>query len=178
LDLHEFPLEPEFAALRELYAEIETHLARPAAELQVQVPAISGWTAEQHLAHVALANELVARNLRSLIKGSGPFVVDQGEPVEEALQVLVSGRFPRGRAQSPRMVRPPERVERVFLLEWVAGNRRDFDELATRLDELRAASKRVPHQLMGPLSAPQWLRFAAAHTRHHLGIARELDGAR
>jgi hypothetical protein len=173
----EFALEPELAALRVHYAEIERLLARPEAELRGAAPEISGWTAEQQLAHVALANELVARNLRSLVRGSGPFVVDAGAPVAEALAVLVSGRFPRGRAQAPRMVRPPAEVRREFLVEWVAGNRRDLDELGARLDELRSAAKRVPHQLMGPLSASQWLRFAAIHTAHHLAIAREVLAA-
>jgi hypothetical protein len=171
---HEFSFEPEFAALRESYLEIDGLLARAPEELRRVAPAVSGWSAEHQLAHVALANELVARNLRSLIKGAGMFVVDSGEPPQVALDVLIAGRFPRGRAQAPRIVRPPEEVQRDLLLDWLSGNRRDFDELATRTDELRAASKKVPHQILGPLSASQWLRFAAAHTRHHLVIAREI----
>jgi hypothetical protein len=44
------------------------------------------------------------------------------------------------------------------------------------LDQARIVSSglKIPHQVLGPLDAPQWLRFAAVHTRHHLGIAYEV----
>jgi hypothetical protein len=35
----------------------------------------------------------------------------------------------------------------------------------------------VPHQILGPLTAARWVRFAAMHTRHHLDIAREVLAA-
>ena len=178
----EFPFEPEFASLRESCAEIDRLLAMPPRELRRAAPKVSAWTAEQQVAHVTLANELVIRNLHSLIKGSGMFVVDGGEAPEQALAVLAAGRFPRGMAQSPRIVRPPETIERELVLEWAGSGRDGFEQLSKRVGELRAATKKVPHQILGPLSASQWLRFAAAHTRHHLEIATEIlavnDGAR
>jgi hypothetical protein len=173
----EFQIEPEFAALRACYADIDVLIARPATDLQRVVPKISGWSAEQQLAHLALANELVARNLNSLARGSGPLIVATGEPPEPALAVLIAGKFERGRAKAPRMVQPPLEVERVYLLDWLAGNRRDFEELEGKATELRASTLRIPHQILGALSASQWLRFAAAHTRHHLEIAREIVAA-
>ena len=173
----EFPFEPEFAALRGLYDEIDTWLQRPPESLRRVAPDVSAWSVEHHLAHIALANELVARNLRSLLKGAGPFVVESGAPVPGALELLARGRFPRGKAQAPRIVRPPEAVERQYLLDWLAGNRRDFAELEPRIGELRETTKKVPHQLLGALSASQWTRFAACHRRHHLLIASEVDSA-
>lgn len=173
----EFPLEPEFSSLRESCAEIERLLALAPDELRRLAPRVSGWTAEQQVAHVALANELVVRNLGSLLKGSGMFVVESGEAAPQALAVLVAGRFPRGIAQAPRIVRPPEVIERELVVEWAAAGRSGFEELSGRIADLRAATKKVPHQLMGPLSASQWLRFAATHTRHHLTIAAEILAA-
>lgn len=173
----EFDPQSEFAALRALYAEIAEWLARPVEELNRSAPNVSGWSAEQHLAHLSLANELVVRNLKSLLKGAGPFVVESGEPVPGALAILASGQVPRGQAQAPRIVRPPETVEREYLLEWIAGNERDFAELALRSAELAAARHKVPHQVLGPLTAAQWVRFASIHTRHHLAIAREVLAA-
>jgi hypothetical protein len=170
----EFPFEPEFASLRATYVDIDAMLARPASDLQRIVPKVSGWSVEQQLAHVALANELVARNLQSLARGSGPLVVATGEPPAEALAVLVAGRFPRGRAKAPRMVQPPAEVERAYLLDWIAGNKKDFGDVESKLAELRAATLKIPHQILGPLTASQWLRFAAAHTRHHVAIAGEI----
>lgn len=170
----EFSIDAQFESLDQSYAEIERLLALPPEVVQRAIEGLSGWSVEQHIAHLSLANELVARNLRSLLKGAGPFVVDSGEPSAEALAVLVAGKFPRGRAQAPRMVRPPEAVNREYLADWLAGNRKDFAQLAQQAIELAACAKRVPHQLLGPLSAAQWARFAATHTRHHLEIAAEL----
>ena len=170
---YDFPLEHEFAALRELYDEIDALLARAPVELRRAVPAVSGWSPEQHIAHIALANELVARNLFSLLRGAGPFVLASGEPTGEALQFLVAGRFPRGATKAPRIVVPPADVERAYVLEWIADNRRDFAAFAQQADALCAATGRVPHQILGPLSAVLWVRFAALHTRHHMAIARE-----
>jgi DinB superfamily len=174
---HTFQLESDFVDLRDLYDEIDALLARPPAELRRAVSTVSRWSPEQHLAHISLANELVARNLASLLRGSGPFVVASGEPSNEVLQLLASGRLPRGKAQAPRIVVPPADVEREYLLDWVAGNRREFNVFAQQCTELEAASARVPHQLLGPLSAALWVRFAVVHTRHHLVITREVLNA-
>ena len=54
-----------------------------------------------------------------------------------ALPVLESGRIPRGRAQSPRMVRPPDAVDRELLRQWLADARK---ELAA-LDEVRTLAQ-------------------------------------
>jgi hypothetical protein len=85
--------------------------------------------------------------------------------------------LPRGRAQAPRIVRPPEAVNREYLADWLAGNARDFAELRGKAEDLRACTKKVPHQILGPLTALEWVRFAATHTEHHLAIARELVAA-
>ncbi len=167
----------DLAQLRENYATIRRMLELRAGDLDRVVPEVSGWSADQHLAHLSLANELVCRNVRSLIKGEGPLLVDAGEPPPEALGVLRAGRLPRGAAQSPRMVRPPEQVRREYLVEWIEGNLREFDLLASQCDAIEAASRRIPHQILGPLSAVQWVRFGSTHTRHHLDIAREVLSA-
>lgn len=167
-----FDTRADHARLTALQERIEHWLAGHEALLARLAPAISGWSAEKHLAHVALANELVLRNLKSLVKGSGLLVVEGGQPVPGALELLVSGRLPRGQAQSPRIVRPPAVVERALLREWLADARRELaalDPLA-----IRSTSQRIPHQILGPLDAPQWLRFGVVHTRHHLAIAREV----
>jgi len=175
--MDDFSPQTELAGLREDFVAIERMLEIAPEELARTATWVSGWSAEEHLAHLALANELVCRNVRSLIKGQGLLVVDEGEPPPEALAVLAAGRFPRGAAQAPRMVRPPDPVQREFLVEWLQENRAEFEELAGRCDEIEAATKCVPHQILGPLSASRWVRFAAMHTRHHLDIAREVLAA-
>ena len=162
----------DHAQLARLQELIERWLAEHEPALLHVAAGVSGWSAEQHLAHVALANELVLRNLKSLAKGSGLLVIEGGEPVPGALELLVSGRLPRGAAQSPRIVRPPAAVERGLLREWLSDGRRELAALDPH--SIRATGQRIPHQILGPLDAPQWLRFGVVHTRHHLGIAREV----
>jgi hypothetical protein len=136
---------------------------------------LSGWSAEEHIAHVTLANELVLRNLGNLLKGSGLLVMQGGDAAPGALELLQAGSLPRGQAQSPRMVRPPAPVDVPMLLDWLREGRAGF----AALDPARIASSglKIPHQVLGPLDAPEWLRFAAVHTRHHLGIACEVLAA-
>jgi len=160
------------------FAELERGLARlrviaglQAERTEARRPEISGWCALEHVAHVSLANELIVRNLESLVAGAGLLVQSGGEPVPGALEILESGVIPRGRAQSPRMVRPPARIDRALLAEWLATAETGFASFAAQPERIAAASGRIPHQLLGPLSAPQWVRFAMVHTRHHLAIA-------
>jgi len=162
----------DHARLGALQLAIDEWIERAGEQLARPAPAVSGWCAEQHLAHVALANELVVRNLKSLAAGKGALIVEGGEPLSFVPEMLASGRLPRGKAQAPRMVRPPERIERELMLQWLADAKRELSAIDPRT--IVAGSLRVPHQLLGPLDAPQWLRFGVVHTRHHLVIAREV----
>lgn len=170
-----FDAASELATLAQLQDELDTLFRLdPAVAVRV-VPPVSGWSAEQHLAHVALANELVLRNLASLASGAGVLLVHGAESNPAALAVLASGALPRGQAQAPRIVRPPQRIERELLGQWLA----DARAALARLDPatLRAGEPKISHQALGPLDAPQWARFAVVHTRHHLAIAREVLAA-
>jgi len=168
----DFDPAEDLADLNLLQGEMDELFALDPVRLVRVVPEVSGWSSEQHLAHVALANELVLRNLKSLATGQGHLLVREAESNPRALAALASGKLPRGQAQSPRMVRPPERVDRALLREWLADGRaalREIDPYSLPADE-----PKIPHQLLGPLDAPQWARFAAVHTRHHLEIVREI----
>lgn len=171
------PFDPahELAVLRTLYGALDARLALDAAALATVVPSCSGWSSEQHVGHVALANELVLRNLKSLATGRGVLLVQGGEPHPRALEFLAAGRLPRGEAQAPRMVRPPERVQRELLAQWLADGRMALEALDPAT--LVPGELRIPHQALGPLDAPQWARFAVVHTRHHLAIVDEILGA-
>jgi hypothetical protein len=162
----------ELGRLARLYAVIEEWLDLHAVLLPVAASSVSAWSAEQHIAHLALANELIARNLESLAKHSGLLVVQGGEAAPGAQAVLASGVIPRGQAQAPRIVWPPAVIERGLMLCWLRDGARALAALDPRT--LVATDSKIPHQLLGPLDAPQWSRFAHVHTRHHLAIAREV----
>jgi len=167
-----FDPRADLATLRTQQDVIDTLLSEFSDALRQQVAETSAWSAEQHLAHVTLANELVLRNLKSLATGSGMLIVRTGEAHPAALPFLRQGRLPRGQVQAPRMVQPPERVDRELLLQWLRDVRRELDALDPA--DVRASELKIPHQLMGPLDAPQWARFAPVHTQHHLLIALEV----
>lgn len=165
----------ELAALTELYDRIDALLALDEGVRTSVVPECSGWSCEQHLAHVALANELCLKNLASLASGTGLLVQRGGEPDPRALAVLTAGRLPRGEARSPRMVRPPERVQLELVRSWLADGRAAIAALDPA--RLGPTELKVRHQVLGPLDAPQWARFARVHTEHHLAIADEVVAA-
>jgi hypothetical protein len=171
------PFDParSLAELAAQYETIEQLLTLAPARLQAVLPERSGWSSEQHLAHVTLANELVLRNLKSLAEGQGLLIVRGGEPLPGTLEVLAAGRIPRGQARAPRMVRPPERVQPELLAQWLADGRAALAALDPRT--VIASELKIPHQILGPLDAPQWARFGVVHTEHHLAIVRELLAA-
>jgi hypothetical protein len=156
--------------------EVVVLLENDDAKLAKVVPAVSGWSALQHAAHMTLANELVLRNVASLSKGSGLLVVFEAVQKPEAVAFLAAGRLPRGRAQSPRMVVPPGDMDVARAREWAAKLVSDLDGLVRALDVTAPVRCYIPHQMLGPLDLAQWVRFGIVHTRHHLAIAREVMG--
>jgi len=161
----------DFKDLEQACASLRAIAALPPEISELRRPEISGWSALEHVAHVSLANELIVRNLDSLAAGQGPLLQESGEPIPLALEVFASGVIPRGKAQSPRMVRPPARIDRELLADWMSGAELGFARIAKSPEPILRATARVPHQLLGPLTAVQWVRFARVHTRHHLAIA-------
>ncbi len=164
-------LAQDFVDIERALARLRAIEALPAELAELRKPQISGWCALEHIAHVALANELIVRNLESLVSGKGLLVIASGEPVPGALEVLKSGKIPRGTAQSPRIVRPPANIDRALLDEWLQTAEQGFSRFAREPQVLLRAPGRIPHQLLGPLDARLWVRFAAVHTLHHLEIA-------
>jgi hypothetical protein len=172
-------IEPahELARLRAAYARIEAVMALEHDVARRVAPGVSGWSAEEHVAHVALANELSLRNVANLVAREGALIRMDGVPLPEGLRVLQAGVIPRGAARAPRMVTPPRVIDRALLEGWLADNRRDLGRVAELASELASAPGCIPHQLLGPLDALQWLRFAAVHTAHHLALVDEVLAA-
>lgn len=142
-----------------------------------RVPAVSAWSAAQHLYHLALSTDLALRNVAALARGEGARIVDSGGPNALALQVLAEGRYPRGRSEAPRMVRPGDDVDPAFLADEVRRSLEGLEGVAGLAAEIPGAPKRIPHHALGELDAAEWLRFAQLHARHHLEIVRDVAAA-
>jgi hypothetical protein len=162
----------DHADLGASYAAMRALDEGSAQALRAVIPARSGWSGEHHLAHVCLANERVFANLKSLREGQGLLIVRGGEPHPRAREILAAGRLPRGEVKAPRMVTPPARMEPGLLGQWLDEGRAQLASIDSAT--VVASELKIPHQLLGPLDAPEWLRFARIHTRHHLAIVGEL----
>jgi hypothetical protein len=149
---------------------VESLLELPDERLLAKNEAVSGWSAAEHLFHVSLANELSLRNVDSLLNQKSRFICPLEPLVPRAVEALRTGRFPPG-TQSPRFVQPPARIDMAFTRE-LAGDVRTALEALLERDGFEAAPNGIPHQILGVLSAPQWVRFVRMHTVHHLRIAR------
>jgi hypothetical protein len=132
----------------------------------------SGWSPAQHLSHVALANGRILKAIVALARGRG--TPRPGPPADGARAVLESGAIPRGTAQAPPGTGPGDVVD-------LAATRRLLDETRRGFAGLElsgvAADLARDHPALGPLTAAEWVRFAAVHTRHHVAIVAELLGS-
>ena len=130
-------------------------------------PAVSHWSIHQHLAHIALSLLRFAGAIRGINAGEGQ---PGGRPKTAARLILLTGKIPRGRAQSPDHVIPADAPEPARIRKLIEEAR-----VALHAAGQPQGKNRIEHPLLGPFTAKQWLRFAEVHTRHHLAIAREID---
>jgi hypothetical protein len=144
------------------------------ARLLARSPSISGWSAAEHLEHIAIGNQLTFDSIVQLLDDPQP--AELTATTAQAERFLREGVIVRGASKHPEFTSP-----RGVSLEKV---RTDLDAQLLGYGELRwrsgdfAASNAVdPHDELGPLTAVQWLRFTEIHTAHHLQIAKEVVAA-
>lgn len=160
------------------YRRIEPWLESPPEDLTEAVPEVSLWSPAHHLFHVALSNELGMRNVTSLLGQRGRLIKDFESISDLALDVIRTGRHPRGTQQAPRMVTPPPRVDLEVMIDILRSNLDALGKIRERVDEVADAPRRIPHQVLGDLSAAQWMRFLHAHSMHHWLIIVDIEAAR
>ncbi|MEM1452875.1 MAG: hypothetical protein AAF957_20065 [Planctomycetota bacterium] len=173
----EIDVPGEFARLHEAFGAFEAIRDEGESARRMRAPEVSGWSVEQHLYHVALATDLAFRHVRALVAGKGRLIRAEGELETRAAEVLADDATPRGEAEAPRMVTPDDEVNPEFLAMELRGNRdalAGLEEIAASIPE---AQGWIPHQDLGTLTAPHWLRFSALHARHHWAIVRDIRAA-
>ncbi len=170
------PLDPgrSLSALGRLLERVEVLLDLPEDELMTPNPGVSKWNVVEHLFHIILACDLSLRNATSLVLDKGRLVREPQERSDQGLAILGRGLLPRGVAQAPRFVIPPARIDLAVVRQLFGEIEAVRTTLTADLDALRSAPRTVPHQLLGDLTCGEWLRFARAHTAHHLLIVRDL----
>ena len=116
------------------YEEAGRMLAWPDERLFGHAEGVSGWSAAQHLEHLAKTNGRTFKGLRLLAAGKLP--AERGRPNGWGLLVLHLRRFPRGRVQAPGFARPADELSREELERSLARNRDAFAALAPYLSAL------------------------------------------
>ena len=167
----------DLAGLRRALARVRVLLELPESTLFTPQSEISLWCIAEQLNHLILADDLSVRNVRTVAKGSGMLLRDPEKRDPEALAILTRGRFPRGQAEAPRFVRPPKVVDVPLCRRFLDELEAELEAVEAELPALLAETRCVPHQVLGDLTGPDWLRFARAHSAHHLLIVRDLLAA-
>ncbi len=140
-------------------------------------PAPDAWSRQQVVEHMMLAYAGTARELeRRMAKGSPTSRKRSLKDRAAQFMVVACGVFPPGR-KAPDMVNPelsdlPPLEGTALAVEY----RRKVAEVEAAVAQ--AASQWgnkvaiATHPVLGPLSAPQWIKFHAVHTLHH---AKQMD---
>ncbi|WP_411893208.1 DUF1569 domain-containing protein [Winogradskyella sp. A2] len=82
---------------------------------------------------------------------------------------MTSGYIPRGRAQSPDIVKPPE----VIYTEDIYAQIKEAKENIIKL-KLLDENSYFKHFVFGSLNRAQTIRFLEVHTNHHLKIIKDI----
>ena len=82
---------------------------------------------------------------------------------------LTLGFIPRGRAQSPSVVRPPENIKTEDIISQLQKARNNVKVL-NRLDK----KVHFAHPVFGMIDKATSIRFIEVHTKHHLKIINDI----
>ncbi|MEM6685308.1 MAG: DUF1569 domain-containing protein [Bacteroidota bacterium] len=82
---------------------------------------------------------------------------------------LTAGFIPRGKAQSPQSVRPPEIILTEDIFKQLTEARKNIETLQNL-----ASDANFDHPVFGMLNKAQTIRFLEVHTDHHLKIIADV----
>jgi len=78
-------------------------------------------------------------------------------------------KIPRGRAKSPELVNPKEKLDSNTLLGHIVETRAQIDLL-----KVVSKDKFFKHPFFGHLKLMQTIKFLEIHTQHHLDIIEDI----
>jgi hypothetical protein len=128
------------------------------------------WSIQQIVDHLILTYALTQRSLETRIAKGRPTQAPVSIKHRARQFVLVTlGIFPEGRP-APAAVVPSldEPLNGDALIQAVHQNLTGVDRLSDQAESIFGRGRAVSHQILGPLSVPQWRRFHLIHARHHI----------
>lgn len=169
----EIDLSFEWAALNDVYDMLWDWLDADAR--YTAVPSVSAWTPAQHVYHIARANASMLKAAQVLASGDADAEEPNLKPAGRS--ILRRGTIPRGVANAPDVVRPPDDVDDVTLRKSLVRSRQKFEDVRDLGDALLEAEGGLTHPLWGTLTASEWVRAARIHAEHHLAILDDIAAA-
>lgn len=139
--------------------------------LAQRVAAVSGWSAAEHLDHLARADTVTLDGIDAILRDPAAGVPPS--PTVVGRLVLWLRFIPRGRGRAPSVTRPGA-SDFEAVRSRLAGVRERFEGYRRRSGDLETSPAGLGHPYFGGLSPVQWVRFTAIHHRHHTKIAREV----
>ena len=110
----------------------------------------------------------VINNIYDTLEASDPSLYKEDINVMRSI-IFTAGIIPRGQAQSPKSVRPPEKVL-TSDIQYQLGKSRKANQKYIQLPE----SSYFKHFGFGYLKRDKAMRFVEIHTNHHLKIIRDI----
>jgi DinB superfamily len=170
--------EAEVEALADALDRCGEILAWPEERLYAWIETVSAWAPAQHVQHLQRMLALAYDAIRALDEGSDTRIQPSGHPGLAGRAILAIGWIPRGRGEAPERLLPEPRPVRHELADAHARLREGLEGLAPLLPRLPRIHGTLPHPILGPFRAKDWLRFGRVHTEHHLAIIDDLDRGR
>ncbi|MEM6720824.1 MAG: DUF1569 domain-containing protein [Bacteroidota bacterium] len=148
------------AVLLPQLAEIETNIEfRDAKNTEISKADVA-WHLDHVLKSINRITEVLERSDPEAFSSSFNFT---------KMASLTAGFIPRGRAQSPQSVRPPEIIHTEDILKQLTQARKNIE----KIQQLEATAH-FSHPVFGMLNKAQTIRFLEVHTDHHLKIIADI----
>jgi DinB superfamily len=128
------------------------------------------WSIQQIVDHLILTYALTQRSLETRIaKGRPTHAPVSIKQCTRQFVLVTLGIFPEGRpAPLAVLPSPAEPLSGHALIQAVHQNLTNVDRLSNQAESIFGHRRAVTHQILGPLSVPQWRRFHLIHARHHI----------
>ncbi|MDT0606592.1 DUF1569 domain-containing protein [Croceitalea rosinachiae] len=151
---------PDF--LDDELAEIENYISKRDSKNTAVSQADVAW----HLDHMLKT----INRISEAVEKSNPEEYVYGFSIQQVV-VHTSGMIPRGAAQSPQNVRPPQVIvtDSIYI---------QLQEAKQNITQLNSFDKNAyfDHPVFNKLDRDQTRRFLAIHTKHHLKIIKDILG--
>jgi hypothetical protein len=155
-------LKNRLSGIEQLVSELETYIPKQ----ELINPVISTSSIGWHIEHSLLTINLIV----DTVKRSDPKDYKWSFNLWRTI-IMITRKIPRGRARSPKMVRPTETFNADTLRDHVNKTRQQV-----RILETCVPNNYFVHPYFNKLNLRSTIKFLEIHTNHHLKIIKDIAG--